>query len=873
MNFLKYTFKSRLVCLVCFALFAITNADAAPMGIGHNLFAPENIIAKDTARRAPGVVTKAGAYRPTRTLLNDIIHTRLDLRFDWLRKQVIGTALITFKPYFYPQNLLVLDAKGFDIQGIYQLDTLSRLDTLNNKVIKESKRGRLEYAYDRKQLTIRLPRSYNRNEKVYVQVDYVAKPNELPRDILGDHPEEKGLYFINADGMDEGKPQQIWTQGETQYNSTWFPTVDSPNEKMLQDFYLTVDTTYQTLSNGKLISDFSNGDGTRTDHWRQSLPHAPYLAMIAIGKYAVTKEVMANGLEVSYYVEPKYANDAKAIFGRTPEMVAFFSNVYGVPYPWEKYAQIAVRDFVAGAMENTTATVHEQGIQADTRALVDGNSDDVIAHELAHHWFGNLVTSEEWGQLALNESFANYAEYLWAENYTGTAAADWKNLQELKQYLGEADQKKVPIVRYFYKDKEDMFDSHSYSKGGRVLHMLRKLVGDDAFFESLQVYLKKNQFGTAEIADLRMAFEQVTGQDLNWFFDQWFLTAGHPVLKVEQDYTGADKTVRLKITQLQDTLASTVYRLPLKVDVWVDSVKTRYNVVIDQAKQTLEFPAKYKPELVILDGETQLLGTIDMDRNRNEWIYQFYHADKFLLRYDALTHLEGQLSDPEIRKLMFAAMSDPFWKIRQVAVANFSAYDGPEFAEAERLLQSHARTDPNSQVRTEAILTLASFGDDANMQIFREALDDTSYLVVSVALDAFLMRKPEDAADVAKRFENSKNDAIVASVGNYYAGFATPERYSWFLNKMEDMNPSDRYNFLQVFGKYLIKSPPDVQRRSIPVLESMARNNPAYFVRFGAYQVLGLLTDIQGVSAIRKDIRGNERDPKLKEMYSQIGEL
>ena len=242
-------------------------------------------------------------------------------------------------------------------------------------------------------------------------------------------------------------------------------------------------------------------------------------------------------------------------------------------------------------------------------------------------------------------------------------------------------------------------------------------------------------------------------------------------------------------------------------------------------------------------------------------------------KYDALTHLEGKLIDSTIRYLMMTAMVDPFWKIRQVAVSNFAEYDGPGFVDAERLVQSRARIDPNSQVRTEAILTLASFGDNSNDPLFREALNDTSYLVVSVALDAYLIGKPGDAADIANRFENSPNDAIVAAVGNYYAGLATPERYEWFLQKMEGMNPSDRYNFLQVFGKYLIKSPSDVQRRSIPVLESLARNNPAYFVRFGAYQVLGLLTDIQGVASIRKDIRSNERDPKLKEMYSQFGEL
>ena len=280
--------KVKVLSLVIFTLLAVTQIRALPWSASLPWSVSSPTYSKkfpsDTSRRAPGVVTKAGPYRPTRTLLNDILHTRLDLRFDWLRQQVIGTALISFKPYFYPQNHLILDAKGFEIQGIYQLDTLVQEDTLDNKITRQPKRSRLEYAYDRKQLTIGLPRAYTRNEKVYVQIDYVAKPNELARDAANEHPEEKGLYFINADGMDEGKPQQIWTQGETQYNSAWFPTVDSPNEKMLQDFYLTVDTTYQTLSNGLLVSDFSNGDGTRTDHWRQTLPHAPYLAMIAVGK-------------------------------------------------------------------------------------------------------------------------------------------------------------------------------------------------------------------------------------------------------------------------------------------------------------------------------------------------------------------------------------------------------------------------------------------------------------------------------------------------------------------------------------------------------------------------------------------------------------
>lgn len=838
-----------------------------------NSFAEQRSMPEDTVRRSPGFISKDGPYRPSRTLKNDIIHTNLDVRFDWLRQHLIGSALITFKPYFYPQSTLELDAKGFDIKQIYQLDTLVKYDSLNLRTIRQPIRDSLEYTYDRRKLVIKLRRTYTKKETLYVQIDYVAKPNELPRGEANDHPTEKGLYFINADGLDEDKPKQIWTQGETESSSCWFPTVDAPNEKFLQDIFITVDSTYKTLSNGLLKASFNNGNGTRTDHWRQSLPHSPYLAMIAVGDFAVAKETMPNGLELSYYVEPKYADHAKAIFGRTPEMIAFFSNTFGVEFPWEKYAQIAVRDFVAGAMENTTATVHEEGVQTDTRSLIDGNSDDVIAHELVHHWFGDLVTCEEWGQLPLNESFANYAEYLWKEYYSGEDEADWLSLQEMKQYFAEAEQKQVPMIRYFYKERENMFDSHSYAKGGRILHMLRRYVGDDAFFLSLQNYLKKHRFKSTEISDLREAFEEVSGEDLNWFFDQWFLSAGHPSLKVVQEYVPANNKVRLKVNQLQDKLAPTVYRLPLKVDVWVNGKKDRYEVVIDQRQQIIEFPATQRPDLVLFDAEAQLLGTVEHEKNRNELIYQFYHAERFVPKYEALSQLEGKLTDSTNRKLMMQAMSDPFWKIRQMAISNFAEYDGLQFVEIEKIIQSRARVDPNSQVRAEAILTLASFGDNANDALFRQALSDTSYLVVSVALDAYLIGKPNDAEAVTSRFETSPNDAIVTAVGNYYASLAQPDRFDWFLERMRRMNPSDKYNFLQVFGKYLIKSSSDVQRRSIPILEGLARNNPAYFVRFGAFQALGLLTDIQGVAAIRKDIRNSEKDPKLKEMYKQFPEL
>jgi aminopeptidase N len=833
-------------------------------------FAKSPISTADTTKK-PTWVPKKGPYRPTRALKNDILHTQLDLHFDWLRQHALGTAVITFKPYFYPQKTLELDAKGFDIKGVFQLDTLERLDSTTKQLVRDYLFDTLEYTYDKRLLTIKLRRTYSRFDTLHIKIDYVAKPNELPEGIVGTKG-DKGLYFINADGLEEGKPQQIWTQGQTEYNSCWMPTVDSPNEKMTQDFRLTVEKRFKTLSNGKLKESTLNADSTtRTDRWVQKLPHAPYLAAFVVGDFSVERDTIRNGLELSYYVEPQYAPHAKAIFGRTKEMIQFFEDKFGVEYQWDKYAQIAVRDFVAGAMENTSMTVHAENIQIDTRALLDGNSDDVIAHELMHHWFGNLVTCESWSHLPLNEAYANYAEYLWNQHKKGTEEADFWAQGELQQYLGESEQKQESLIRYQYLDKEDMFDNHSYAKGGQVLHMLRNYVGDEAFFTASRNYLIRYGFGTAEVNDLREAFEEVTGEDLNWFFNQWFLSSGHPNLKVEKNWN--DGKVSLKVSQLQDSTYTPIYRLPLKVDVWVNGKKNTHDIVLTQARQTFEFPAEKQPDLVDFDAEKQVLGEIDYEKSKPELIFQYLNCHKYLARYEAITRLEGQMMDSTVRHLLMQAMSDKFWKIRQLAVSNFAEYDGLQFNEVERIIQSKARVDAHPRVRMEAVITLGSFGDNSNDPLFREALNDSSYQVVSAALDAYLIGKPDDANDIANRFENAPNSEIVTAVANYYAGLGKPDQYEWFMQKMSKMKSAEMYNFLQVFGKYLIRSNSEVQRKALPLLETTARNYPAYFVRFGAYQVLGLLTDIEGVKAMRKDIRNTERDPKLKDMYGQFGEF
>ncbi|RZJ89795.1 MAG: M1 family peptidase, partial [Hymenobacter sp.] len=293
-------------------------------------------------------------YHPAATQLTDLVDTKLDVRFDYQHQYLLGTATLTVHAHFYPQNTLIVDAKGFDIKNVQLVG--QKLKTLT-------------YTYNGRQLTIALDRTYTREQVYQVRIGYVAKPNELPAGGSEAITSNKGLYFINPLEKEPNKPRQIWTQGETQSNSCWFPTIDHPNQKMTQEVMLTVEDKFKTLSNGLLVASRRNADGTRTDTWRQSLPAAPYLTMLAVGDFTVVSDTW-QGKAVEYYVEPKYASTAKAVFGHTPEMLDFFSKKLGVDFPWEKYDQVAVRDYVSGAMENTTATVHGAAIQSTRRELL-----------------------------------------------------------------------------------------------------------------------------------------------------------------------------------------------------------------------------------------------------------------------------------------------------------------------------------------------------------------------------------------------------------------------------------------------------------------------------------------------------------------------
>lgn len=770
-------------------------------------------------------------YRESAKRVNDIIHTKLELKFDIPNAVVIGKATITFKPYFYAVSSLELNAVGFSFNKISGLsDNLSR---------------ELKYNYDGSMLTVDLGKAYTAKDTLVIFIDYVAKPDEQAQGSSEAIVSDKGLYFINKDGSQTGFPTQIWSQGETQANSKWFPTIDAPNERMTQEIMLTVNKKYTTLSNGLLISQKENEDGSRTDYWKQTLPAAPYLTMIAVGEFGIVKEKYKN-IEVSYYVEPNYVKYAKQIFGETPDMITYFAALLGVEYPWEKYSQVAVREYVSGAMENTTATVHGDDILRTEKELLDADGNDVIAHELFHQWFGDLVTSESWSNLPLNESFANYSEFIWFTHRYGKDVGDEHLYQDMEIYLNESKMKQVNMIRYYYNDKEEMFDGHSYNKGGRILHMLRNYVGDEAFFASLKLYLNTKRFNSAEIADLRLAFESVTGEDLHWFFDQWFMASGHPEISVNSVYNDTLKKVVLTVKQNQNTSFAPLYKLPLAVDVYSNKGKERHKITITKQEENFYFDAKTKPDLVEFDADHMLLAVLSEVKTADEWIYQYKHAPSYVARRDAVTKLK-ELKGKQVYECLLSAASDKFYGIRALAAEALSENFAKEnTSQLKQTFINLALKDEKSYVRADALkfwFKLAK-GDDKVKDVLVSATNDKSYLVQSSALNLLFKSDQDLGFEMAKKFENDSNYYMVSEIGKIYTALGSDKENEFFIKNYNRISGFEKYDFIELYGKYLLGRGDEVINSGVKLLEKEARTNNIWFIKLNAVNKLNQIIDM-----------------------------
>ena len=625
------------------------------------------------------------------------LHYRLDLAFDHRAKSVSGSVGIRLTPLAGPLDSIVLDAVDMEIHGV-RLEGGKALRYLNRSP----------------ELAIHLDRTYAFGETLAVRIEYSCHPG-------------KGLYFIYADSGG-GRHDQIWSQGEDMDNRYWFPCYDYPNDKATSEVIGTVPADWTLLSNGRLVGETRDlKRNTRTFHWVQGKPHSTYLIMVAAGRYAIIRGKYRN-IPLDYYMYPADSSKWSTSFGRTAAMIRFFEGKTGVPYPWEKFDQIIIDDFMWGGMENTTAVTLNDDCVVGARGAIDFPSDPVVAHELAHMWFGDLVTARDWTHLWLNEGFATYCENLWTEAARGEDAFQYDMINSSFSIRGEERMLgRKPIVSH---------DSHPvnlYARGAWVLHMLRSILGDDAFFRGLHYYLTRFQYANAETDEFRLAIEDATGWSLGWFFREWVFGAGLPKLEVSKTWDAQSRTLQLVVRQTQQVDSLTGYfRFPLAVECTTDHGKTARTYWVSGQEDTLTMALDGPPLMVIADKGYHLLKEMRFPKSTEENIYQLKHAADVADRITAARSLGDDAGEPAAQDaLRESAATDPFWGVRESALVALAP--GRTDSSAGPFLA--ALHDPSSRVRNTAASLLSRFREhDVARLLDSLARNDSSYLVASTAL-------------------------------------------------------------------------------------------------------------------------------------------
>jgi len=801
------------------------------------------------------VEDKKMLYNPSEKRVNDLLHTKIEISFDWAKQWAYGKATLKLKPYFYETNILKLDAKGFELNEV--------------ALVEEGKRKLLNYEYDKEIITIELDKTYTKKDTYEIFIDYIAKPNDL---IVGGSKaitEDKGLYFINPLEEEKDKPRQLWTQGETEASSCWFPTIDAPNERTTQEMLITVEEGFKTISNGKLISQTNNDDGTRTDYWKQDAPHAPYLFMMAVGTFVEIKDSW-NDLPMNYYVDEKYAPYAKQVFENTGEILTFFSEKFGLDYPWDKYHQVVVHDFVSGAMENTGAVIYYSALHQTDRELLDYNLEDFIAHEAAHHWFGDYVTCESWANLPLNEAFATWSEIAWKEYKYGRDEAELKISQDQLIYFDEAESYKEALIRYYYGDKEDMFDRHSYQKGGMVVLMLKQYLGEEAFYAGLSKYLKDNALQPVEIHDLRLAFEAICGEDLNWFFNQWFLGKGHPSLKVESYYDAEIKKAVLSVEQQQE---GQIFQLPIKVNLHFGKTVETQNIFINKKENTFTFDVVKKPDLIDFDPNNYLLAELEEKKPLEDYVFQYQYTNGYLNHLEAIEGLTEYYYDAAITKdILVAALDNPFWAIQELAIDNIDIEDeGFDTKLLKKKFLQIAKSDTKTSTRGAAISKVSNKKFEVKPESIAPFLKDSSYLVMSSSLYALNRLDSTLALKKAAEFKNESNESLQHAVASILMHSNNVAHSGFFKNYWKSATGFNRFSAVRNYGNYL--SNITDSKTSLKIVENLnesARTEKHKWLRYYAAEAMYIkFTQLQETLENSKQ-KNNELSEQLKANLKEI---
>jgi aminopeptidase N len=583
------------------------------------------------------------------------------------------------------------------------------------------------FNHDGKKLVIDLPATWPAEKAGTLTISYKVRE---PR---------AGLHFFGPTPSEPDVPLTVWSQGESETNRYWIPCFDHPNQRQTTEMVVTVADGFDAVSNGKLLEKKQNDDKTITFHWLQDKPHVAYLITLVVGKFDVVQEDW-EGIPVLYYVPKGRQSDVARSFGRTRDMLTFFSDRFGIKYPWDKYAQVVCEQY-GGGMENTSATTLTDRALHDERSMLDSNSDGLISHELAHQWWGDLVTCRDWAHIWLNEGFASYAEVLWAEHHDGPEEGAYNLIQKSRPAISGS--KDRPVVDRRYPNSGSMFDSRAYPKGAWVLHMLRRRLGDDMFFKGLQQYGKDFILQCADTNDFRRTLERVSGRNLELFFYDWTERPGNPVLNISTDYQPDSKQARISVKQTQ---AGEAFQFPLKILFIVAGQPIISEQEITDKEQVVYASLPGRPTMVCIDPDQTLLAEIEETKGRGLWVEQLSKAD-VAGRVRAAQYL-GKTKLPADREALAKALeTEKFWGVQAEIAAALSQSGGDACRDALIAGLKHA----HPKVRRACAEELAKFPrDETAIHALKAVLDkgDPSYFVEAAALRSYAQLQAPDAVKV-----------------------------------------------------------------------------------------------------------------------------
>jgi aminopeptidase N len=665
----------------------------------------------DEARRSFELPGAKPHYSPDRP--GQVEHIALDLRLDLAQQQVQGTCRIRLKPVRDGIRELVLDAVSQQIDAV--------------RIGKQSQK----FDYDGDRLIVSLHNATKAGNAFELSIDYRL-----------DHP-QRGLYFIGPDEHYPHKPVQVWTQGEDEDSRYWFPCFDYPGQLATSEIRVRIAKPLTVISNGVLQSVQEDGDA-RIFHWVQEAVHPTYLMTLAAGDFVEFQDDW-NGIPLTYVVQKGRDDQARRTMGKTPRMVELFSQTFGFDYPYPKYAQVCVDDFIFGGMENTSCTLLTDRCLLDERAGLDNrNSESLVAHELAHQWFGDLVVIKHWSHAWLKEGMATYSEVLWTDHEYGADEAAYYRLGQIRNYLDEdANRYRRPIVTHVYREAIELYDRHLYEKGACVYHMLRAELGEELFWRAICRFVRDNAHRTVETVDLLRVIEQETGRNLLGLFDQYVLRGGHPDFKVSYSWDEAAKLAKLTVLQNQAQPDGDVkdlfdLRLPIafgflrgnKPELEQQTVLLRFH----DREQSFYFPLAEKPAFVSFDVGNHTLKTVELAYPLPELKAQLVHDPDPLSRIQAAIALAKQGSLEALNALAAALQTEPFWGVRVEIAEQLGSM---KLDQAVTALLPGLK-DEVSRVRRATLEALANFRTENAFQATRAIAEkgDPSYLVEGAAIAA-----------------------------------------------------------------------------------------------------------------------------------------